>query len=165
VGGNWEFNPIRVDAGSAATESAAEDLELDDLQGIVDTAIGLLAGAGASADELEGLRGVTFSLADLGEDVLAIATSSVIQIDVDAAGYGWFVDATPEDNDEFIAAGLHELVAIGDGPAADRVDLLTVVLHEMGHVLGREHGDDGTVMDGTLPLGTRRVWEDLDWLF
>ena len=39
------------------------------------------------------------------------------------------------------------------------VDLLTVVLHELGHVLGHDHTDRG-VMQGLLPLGTRRVWDD-----
>jgi hypothetical protein len=48
--------------------------------------------------------------------------------------------------------------------AVNRVDLLTVVLHELGHVLGHEHADEG-VMAETLPVGVRRVWDDYDLLF
>jgi predicted Zn-dependent protease len=55
-------------------------------------------------------------------------------------------------------------MATADSEAAGRMDLLTVVLHELGHVLGLGHGDEGTLMDDTLSVGTRRVWEDLDWL-
>ena len=32
-------------------------------------------------------------------------------------------------------------------------------MHELGHVLGHDHSDGG-VMEESLPLGTRRVWED-----
>jgi hypothetical protein len=42
----------------------------------------------------------------------------------------------------------------GDNPASQHVDLLTVVLHELGHVLGYQHEDDG-LMDETLSAGAR----------
>jgi hypothetical protein len=42
------------------------------------------------------------------------------------------------------------------------VDLLTVVLHEMGHLAGLPHGDG--LMEQTLPSGERRV-SALDVLF
>jgi hypothetical protein len=155
---------IRVEATPVSSRQTPEELDLDDLQTVVDVAIDTWADAGVSAGELDRLREVSFSLTDLAGANLAIASASAVQIDVDAAGYGWFVDATPEDNDEFIVVAPHELVATGDSPAHERVDLLTVVLHEMGHILGLGHGAEGTLMDDTLPLGTRRVLEDLDWL-
>jgi hypothetical protein len=165
VVGKWDFSgtPLKVEAAAAPAPSTAEDLTLDSLQAVVDTAIDLMADAGATAGELERLQDVSLSVTDLAGDKLAVASGSAIQIDDDAAGYGWFVDATPADNVEFAIVGPHELVATADSPATDRVDLLTVVLHEMGHILGHGHDDKG-VMDDTLPVSTRRVWEDLDWL-
>jgi hypothetical protein len=45
------------------------------------------------------------------------------------------------------------------------MDLLTVVMHELGHILGRGHTSDGGLMDETLPLGTRRPWDAVDSAF
>ena len=41
--------------------------------------------------------------------------------------------------------------------AAARVDLLTAVMHEMGHVLGNNDTSSDGLMDGILPLGVRRA--------
>ena len=48
-------------------------------------------------------------------------------------------------------------VATAGSPAAGHVDLLTVVMHEMGHALGHTHDELTDVMASTLPLGTRRL--------
>ena len=54
-----------------------------------------------------------------------------------------------------VEPGPHTLAANGS-PAADRGDLLTTVMHEMGHGLG--YSDDaGDLMNGTLPPGVRRT--------
>ena len=62
-----------------------------------------------------------------------------ITIDTDAAGHGWFVDPTPNDNSEFThaqnAAGT-DLLTDPSNAAAGHLDLLTTVTHELGHVLG-----------------------------
>jgi hypothetical protein len=85
-----------------------------------------------------------------------------VEIDSDAAGYGWFIDATPGDNSEFVPTGVPgEFRAPVGSPAYGRIDLLTVLSHEMGHVLGlgdldpAAHPDE--VMTGTLAPGIRRL--------
>ena len=82
-----------------------------------------------------------------------------LALDVNAAGWGWFVDGTPEDDEEFLRGLDGDLFALDGGPAAGQVDLLTVLAHELGHVrgLGHDHQDPQAVMSPTLPLGVRRL--------
>lgn len=86
------------------------------------------------------------------------ATSDTIYIDINAAGHGWFVDSTPGTNEEFQATGPEGELEALDPDAIDRVDLLTVLYHELGHILGLDDLDAsaGTLMSGELQLGVRR---------
>src|SRR5262249_55737826 len=64
-------------------------------------------------------------------------TDGTVLIDVNAGGFGWFIDPTPADDAEFGTTGRPtDLRAAAGGPAYGRMDLLTVVMHELGHVLG-----------------------------
>ena len=75
-------------------------------------------------------------------------------VDSDAAGQGWFVDATPGDDAEFrLAQG--EMTGVR-GEAASRIDLLSVIVHELGHVAGLDHLSSG-VMTAQLDAGIRRT--------
>ena len=79
-------------------------------------------------------------VADLPGDLLGTAGQGVITLDVNAGGVRWFVDPTPLDNSEFpIAAGPNSFLATSGSPAVERFDLLTVVLHELGHLIGQDH--------------------------
>jgi hypothetical protein len=80
----------------------------------------------------------------------SLYVSGVIEIDRDAAGYGWYIDSAPS-NDSSFGPG------VVSSPARDHVDLLSVVCHELGHELGFEHDDGNDVMAESLAPGVRHV--------
>ena len=142
--------------GSADAAGNVSDLALlqDALEPIVDAAIIRWRQAGIDAARLETLRDVDISFADLPGAYLGLATGSTIQLDADAAGHGWFIDPTPNEDSEFITPESDS----ADG--AQRMDLLTAVMHEMGHVLGlADEFDDALaedIMFAWLAPGSRR---------
>ncbi|WP_417385101.1 choice-of-anchor Q domain-containing protein [Gimesia sp.] len=119
-----------------------------------------------TSDQRETLETVNIEVIDLSAGTLGRAVPGTIYIDVNAAGYGWFVDATPTDNSEFSFSSELSLIALPDSEAAGHVDLWTVILHELAHLLGYEHADDGAMQASLIP-GERRLldWEDSDQFF
>jgi len=99
-------------------------------------------------------------LADLPNDLLGLTDGQTIRIDRDAAGLGWFVDGTPNDDTEFIDDIAADVLQATNNEAATRIDLLTVLSHEIGHVLGLNDltGDNNLndLMAEFLPEGVRR---------
>jgi len=144
--------------------SAAPLLTQAELAPVLQAAI-LRMEPAVSPESAAALCDVTVEIVGLPGDLLGREVGGrLIQIDRDAAGYGWFVDATPRNDTEFaVRPGTRDLTARPSSPAWDQVDLLTAVMHELGHVLGHGHDDTGA-MAKTLPPGTRRLWEDdLAW--
>jgi hypothetical protein len=116
------------------------------LNSMVAAAITRWDAAGITADQDLLLRSVTYSIADLPGWYLGEASPGHVTLDSTAAGNGWFIDRTPTtDND--VPAG--------------KLDLLTTIMHEMGHQLGLADsylpGDRGSLMYGYLTLGERRL--------
>ena len=110
-------------------------------------------------EELAVLGEVTFRIADLPGMVLGKTVGRTIWIDGDGAGYGWYIDSTPGGDREF--QGERRILG-GDFVSGD-MDLLTVVMHEMGHVLGMEdiyEVGGRELMGAVLETGVRRnPWE------
>jgi hypothetical protein len=120
----------------------------------VDAAMANWLAVGLTAQQRQQLKSVQVRLGDLPAGVLGETTGNVITLDANAAGRGWFVDSTPRDNREFGQRRGEDLLATKVA-AATRVDLLTAVMHEMGHLLGLS--DDSGLMSDTLAVGTRRL--------
>ena len=63
---------------------------------------------------------------------------AVITLDNNAARYGWFADWNFADTSDYFlpTSNLDVWMAKPDSAAADKMDLLSVLLHEYGHALG-----------------------------
>jgi Ca2+-binding RTX toxin-like protein len=158
--------PAALMASSAPIDGAATSSTnpvvpaSSDLDAIVIEAKHLWEQTGLDAALLTLLDSVRVELGDLDGLKLGEEFGDVVVIDIDAAGYGWFIDPTPADNKEFKANPINgELTAMASSPAFGEMDLLTVVMHELGHVLGYADLNPGTgantLMDGTLDAGVR----------
>ena len=99
---------------------------------------------------------VEVSVADLPGATLGLATHDSIVLDTNAAGHGWFIDATPLDDAEFNSGS--QLSTLDTQP---HMDLLTVVMHELGHVAGLHDLYDAAAEDdlmlGWLAAGQRKT--------
>ena len=133
-------------AGGEISGSSAGALTNLGLQPIVAAAITRL---GHEGFDPQVLSRVVFTIEDLPGATLGVAGSQAISIDANAAGHGWFIDATPLDDHEFIEGTL----------PLTTMDLLSVVMHELGHTAGLvdlydpDHADE--LMAGFLQAGTR----------
>jgi hypothetical protein len=106
------------------------------------------------------LNSANFEIVDLDDLTLGYTSGTTVQIDINAAGHGWFVDTTPSDDIEFTRMDNGSLLADSSSSAYDQMDLLTVVMHELGHVLSYEDVDSQTsscdLMSDVLTAGVRR---------
>ncbi len=116
-------------------------------------------GTSDAGDSLPVLSFGVLQVSDLGTTILGLETGGVITINETAAGYNWYVNAGSSSSRAFGLAGPDGESLAGPGsPAANDVDLVTVLEHELGHVLGLPDNDQaGDLMDITLGLGVRRA--------
>jgi hypothetical protein len=131
---------------------------------VVDSAIDRWEDTGIlSQTKLEELIDLEFAVVDLDGRTLGETRDGCILIDLDAAGFGWFIDDTPWDDLEFARNGDNELIALANDDAYGKMDLLTAVMHEIGHFIGIEHnGEQDSLMHETLDTGVRKNIPTLD---
>jgi hypothetical protein len=90
---------------------------------------------------------LTFNITDLPTGQLAEATitgydtnnrpnSGTLTLDTDGNSLGWFIDTTPDDNTEFDQTLSSTAFRATTGAASGKYDLLTTILHELGHLKG-----------------------------
>jgi hypothetical protein len=150
-----------------APPPAADDgvLSGGELESLVEAAIQRWADAGASAEQVAAMRAVKVTVSDMSGIYIGSSNAGEIRVDTDGAGYGWFVDATPGEDSEFEGGG-SKLSADTGGAAEGKIDLLTVLMHELGHQVGLDDsyaaGDAGELMYGYLTPGERRLPADGD---
>src|SRR5262249_56832355 len=87
-----------------------------------------------------------------GGNILGLALGHTITLDDNASGWGWFVDRTPRSDSEFRDGRDHGQVG--------HMDALTVLMHEVGHLLGHDHAEGG-VMSEALFAGVRELPDEL----
>jgi hypothetical protein len=118
-----------VDNDGALTASAAAPAGMSSslTHSALDAAVSSAKAEWLSADPDADFSAVTFSIGDLPELQLGFTDGLAITIDATAAGWGW---------------------------GTSGMDLLTVVMHELGHALGLDHEDVGLMADVLAPSET-----------
>jgi len=152
-------NALKANDAVAAGPGVQPGLTPQELAPVVADAIDRWAAAGVSPTKIGQLQQLHFQITDLPDAELGMQDALTVWIDPDAAGHGWFLDSSHMSDREFFRprAG-DELQAPAGSPAFGKMDLLTVVEHEMGHVLGlTENGDPEGIMGETLVAGIRRL--------
>src|SRR5262249_3746092 len=135
--GAWQLSGLPQLLDGAPGDGTA-GLSLEQLQAVAAEALGNWQAAGLNASQLALLQGAQFDVTSLPSGWLGESLGNVVLIDATADGHGWSVG----------------------GPVAGQVDLLTVVEHEMGHLLGLSDvtaGASSNLMSQTLAPGMRRA--------
>ena len=162
--GNWTgYGSSLLASGGALTSSTAASLTQAQLNSVIKAAIARLADAlNLDAAAVEKLESTQFVITNLTGASLGLADGNTVYIDANAAGYGWFVDSTATTDEEYKTTSTGSSKAISSS-AVDKIDLLTVVEHELGHILGLDDLDSSLVNDlmcRTLGTGVRRSATD-----
>ena len=122
-----------LDAAPSGAQLVGASLTEAQLSTAIANAVTYWIGQGLTGPQLQHLREIDVARADLRGSALGLASESTnyVWIDTDAAGYGWRVS--------------------GDRAQRGRVDLLSTLTHELGHMLGYDHD----VMGESLHVGER----------
>jgi hypothetical protein len=149
--------PMHMFAAAAPTgpASGVTNLTMAEVDALLPTAIARLASTlSLNAAAIAELEAAHFQIADLPDDGLGATSGDTITLSPDAAGWGWFIDPRPQTDSAFTVATANGLGAAPGSAASNEMDLLTVEMHELEHVLG--YGDISSgLMSEYLTAGTR----------
>jgi hypothetical protein len=147
-----------VTAAASPATPPSTLLTFNDLKPVVSEAIARWTGTGLNAATGRKLTRVPFDISDLPGSSLVEAEGNRIDLDTNAAGSGWSVDSTPVWNEEVAPSQNNQPLPAVDPRVVDRMDLLTIVEHELGHTAGSNDLDALTndIMSGVLGTGIRR---------
>jgi hypothetical protein len=163
VAGHWARTPPLQPFGTPQAQFAANGqgpgnvsaLTNAELQPVLQQAIANWVADGASATQLDAVQ---VQIGALNNNLVGLTSGNQITIDPTADGWGWNTDIS---NADFTSTSPNGLVAQTGSAVAGKMDLLTVVEHELGHELGLNDVDPTThptsLMASTLPAGTRRT--------
>jgi hypothetical protein len=140
----WRADVQALTAAAIGT-GATQTLRSSQVEPLLAEALARWQAAGV---DTTALGNVQVQIVNLGGTTLGMASGNTITLDDNAAGWGWFVDPTPANDSEFTTPG--------NQGEQGRMDLLTVLEHELGHLLGFDHQKTG-VMEDTLATGTRET--------
>jgi hypothetical protein len=147
----------RTGPAAAALPAPPTVITQKQVQALLPAAIDAWQRAGLDAADVRTLASVQISVGNLGTSILGLEAGGVVTINQTAAGYNWYASAASASS-QASAGGGDEPLAPPISAAANEVDLLTVLEHELGHVVGlADNAEAGDLMDITLGLGVRRA--------
>jgi hypothetical protein len=140
---------VSAPTGSARGETSLTMAEVDSELG---AAINRLAATlSLNAQAIAELRATPIAIADLPPGGLGATTNGAITLSPNADGWGWFIDPTPYNDSSFPNVTADGLAAPAGSPASGEMDLLTVEMHELAHVLGNSDGSSGLMSEYLAP--------------
>ena len=119
-------------AGSSSAGEIEDELSAAEISSVLSIATASWMLTDLTDVQRERLQAISITVDDLDDGLLGLAGSREIVIDDDASGNGWSTD----------------LNSVTPG----QVDLLTVIAHELGHILGRGDLDPGLTVGNQLML-------------
>lgn len=157
-----EEDILSVAGGENSARGNPAKLTQSQLSAMMPAAIERWREAGISVEDLMRLQAMTFEITDLPEGQLASATATAVKIDETAAGFGWYSDVSPLEDSEFdVPVPGRELQTTESSAAVGRMDLLTVVMRELG--VAYRQGKESLLkqfqplMENTLSPAVRRL--------
>ncbi|WP_375173688.1 matrixin family metalloprotease [Pseudooceanicola sp.] len=140
---------------ASVTGTGGEELETEDADALMDEAIRRLTlTMGLTQSQVAQLESIDLAIGDLDDNLLATYGEGLITLDIDGAGMGYFIDETAQADEEYDSTG----DAVDGSDADGKYDLLSILMHELGHALNLDHTEEehdlmGGFLDPSQRLG------------